>query len=139
MTGFVIFLNGAPIYWFLKRQGGVETSTFGSEFCVMKVVTEYVRGLRFKLQMMGIILDKPVFVFCDNQYVLANTMNPASTFKKKRNSVAFHHCKEGPSRDEWQTAYVNMHDIIANLFTKSLLSVEKHWKFARMLLHHIRV
>ena len=41
-TGFGVFLNGAPIYWFSKRHGGVETSTFGSELCAMKVATEYV-------------------------------------------------------------------------------------------------
>ena len=28
--GFVIYLNQAPIYWFSKRQNGVECSTFGN-------------------------------------------------------------------------------------------------------------
>ena len=44
-TGFVIYLNQEPIYWFLKRQNGVECSTFGSELIVMKQCFEYVRGL----------------------------------------------------------------------------------------------
>ena len=35
-TDFVIYLNQAPIYWFSKRQNGVECSTFGSEFIAMK-------------------------------------------------------------------------------------------------------
>ena len=29
-TGFLIFLNNAPIYWFSKKQGSSETSSFGS-------------------------------------------------------------------------------------------------------------
>ena len=29
-TGFIIFLNSAPVHWHTKKQGGVETSTFGS-------------------------------------------------------------------------------------------------------------
>ena len=34
-TGFVIFLNGAPIYWNSKKQTSCETSSFGSELCTM--------------------------------------------------------------------------------------------------------
>ena len=44
-TGFVVFLNRAPIYWFSKKQGSLETSTFGSELCAMKVAKEKICGL----------------------------------------------------------------------------------------------
>ena len=44
-TGLLIFLNNAPIYWFSKKQGICETSSFGSEFIAMKSCCEYVRGL----------------------------------------------------------------------------------------------
>ena len=88
-TGFIIFLNGAPIYWSSKKQNSCETSTFGSEFVAMKQATEYVRGLRYKLRMMGIRVDEPAFVFGDNQSVLANTTNPSSTLKKKSNAINF--------------------------------------------------
>ena len=53
-TGYVIYLNQAPIYWFSKRQNGVECSTFGSEFVAMKQYCEYLKGLLYKLRMMGI-------------------------------------------------------------------------------------
>ena len=82
-------------------------------------------------------MDEPAFVFGDNQSVLANTTNPVSTLKKKLNSVALHHCRDGSDRDEWRTEYVNTHDNVANFFTKPLPSGEKRWKFVRMLLHHI--
>lgn len=35
-TWFIIFLNSAPIYWYSKKQTGVETSSFGAEFIAMK-------------------------------------------------------------------------------------------------------
>ena len=44
-SGFLVFLNYAPIYWLNKKQTVVETSSFGSEFTAMKLCTEYVRGL----------------------------------------------------------------------------------------------
>jgi hypothetical protein len=55
----------------------------------MKHATEYVRGLRYKLRMMGIPVDEPAFVFGDNQSVLANTTNPISTLKKRSNAIAY--------------------------------------------------
>ena len=35
-TGFIVFLNGAPIYWSSKKQTSCEMSTFGSKFVAMK-------------------------------------------------------------------------------------------------------
>ena len=35
-TGFVIYLNQAPIYWFSMRHNGVECSTFGRKFVAME-------------------------------------------------------------------------------------------------------
>ena len=65
-TGYVIFLNSAPIYWSSKKQTSCKTSSFVSELCAMKQATEYFRGLSYKLQMMGIPVDEPTFVHGDN-------------------------------------------------------------------------
>jgi hypothetical protein len=97
-------------------------STFGSEFVVMKQATEYIWGLRYKLQMMGITVDEPAYVFGDNQLVLANTTAPGSTLKKKSNAIACHFVREGCARDEWQTTYINMDKNVADLLTKPLAS-----------------
>jgi hypothetical protein len=99
-TGFIVFLNGALIYWSSKKKTS-ETSTFGSEFVAMKQATEYILGLRYKLRMMGITVDEPSFVFGDNQSVLANTTASESTLKKKSNAIAYHFVREGCARDEW--------------------------------------
>jgi len=82
-TGFIVYLNCALIYWHSKRQTTIETSSFGSEFVAMKHACEYLRGLRFKLRMMGIPVSDPCFIFGDNQSVLTNSSIPESTLKKK--------------------------------------------------------
>lgn len=120
-----------------KKQTGVETSSFGSEFIAMKQCTEYLRGLRYKLRMMGIPCDLPSYVFGDNQSVLANTAIPDSTLKKKSQSIAYHFVREGCARDEWRMTYVNTHEIPSDLLTKPLPSGEKRMSFVRMILHHI--
>ena len=35
-TGFIVFCNQAPIYWYSKKQGCIETRTFGAKFMAMK-------------------------------------------------------------------------------------------------------
>ena len=70
----------------------------------MKQATDYLRGLRYKLRMMGIPVDEPTVVYGDNQSVIANTTMPGSTLKKKTKSIASHHIREVTARDEWRTA-----------------------------------
>ena len=136
-TGFLVYCNCALVYWLSKKQGGVETSSFGAEFTAMKQCTEYIRGLVYKLRMMGISVEGPAYIYGDNKSVLANSTVPHSTLKKKSNSISYHFIREGCARDEWRLTYVNTHENPADLLTKPLLGGEKRSKFVKMLLHHI--
>ena len=89
-TGFFIYCNNALVYWMSKKQGSIETSSFGSEFLAMKYCTEYIQGIKFKLHMMGIQCDCPIFIYGYNQSILANKTMPHSVLKKKSNYIAYH-------------------------------------------------
>jgi hypothetical protein len=136
-TGFLVYLNCAPIYWLSKKQTSIETSSFGAEFTAMKQCVEYLHGLRYKLRMMGIPCEGPAFVYGDNQSVLANTSIPDSTLKKKSQSIAYHLVREGCARDEWRTAYISTHLNPADLLSKQLSSGSKRMSFVWMVLNHI--
>ena len=136
-TGFLVYLNSALTYWWSKKQTSIESSSFGSEFIAMKQCCEYLRGLRYKLRMMGIPCDGPSLIYGDNQSVLANTTIPDSALKKKSQSIAYHFVREGVARDEWRTTYINTHANEADLLTKVLPNGEKRRGFVRNLLHHI--
>ena len=136
-TGFLVYLNSGAVYWWSKKQTGIESSSFGSEFIAMKQCCEYIRGLRYKLQMMGIPVVGPAYIYGDNQSVLANTTIPDSTLKKKSQSIAYHFVHEGSARHEWRTTYINMHKNEADLLTKLLPNGEKRRGFVMDLLHHI--
>ncbi len=84
---------------------------------------------------MGITVDEPVFVFGDNQLVLANTTAPSSMLKKNSNAIVYHFIREGCARDEWRTTYINTNDNVADLLTKPLAG-PKRSKFVGMLLYH---
>ena len=119
-SGVLIYLNRAPIVWFSKRQNTVESSTFGSEFVSMKQAVELVEGLRYKLRMMGVEVDGPTNVFCDNEAVVKNTTRPESTLKKKHNAIAYHRAREAQAAGIVRIAKEDGDTNLADLFTKLL-------------------
>ena len=70
-----IFLGMAPSAWHGKKQGSIESSSFGSELSAMKTAVEMIEGLCYKLRMMGIPLDGKTFVKADNMSVIHNCSN----------------------------------------------------------------
>ena len=126
-----LFIGGA------RSKHKVESSSLGSEFVAMKQCCEYIHGLRYKLRMMGIPVQGPTCIYGDNQSVLANTIIPDSTLKKRSQSIAYYFVCEGAARDEWRTSYVNTHDNEADLLTKQLPHGEKRKGFVSNLLHLI--
>ena len=64
-TGYIVFLNCAPIYWMTNRQTIVESSYFGFEFIAINIYCEYLQGLRYKLKMMVIPCDGPYYIYGD--------------------------------------------------------------------------
>ena len=117
-TGFIVYLNSAPIVWFSKRQGTVETSVFGAEFVAMKTGFESTRAFRYKLRMMGIVLEDPTYCYGDNMSVIHNTQRPESTLKKKSNSICYHFCREAIAMGEVLTSHVSSDDNPADICTK---------------------
>jgi hypothetical protein len=118
-TGLIILLQKAPIIWYSKRQNTVEASTFGSEFIAMKTAIEQVEAMRYKLRMMGIAIDGPANVYCDNEAVFKNSTFPESVIKKKHNSIAYHRTREaqaaGTVRVAWESGETNIADILTKL------------------------
>ena len=137
-TGFLVFCNSALIHWHSRKQTGVETSTFGSEFMAMKQGCEYIHGLHYKLRMMGIPVEGFTCVYGDNQSVLVNTSNSDSTLKKKSNSIAYHFVREGCAKDEWRTTYIKSEDNMSDMLTKPLVR-DKRVKHVSKLLKYFKV
>ena len=117
-TGIIIFVNRAPILRFSKRQTTVETSTFGSEIVALRIAIEMIEGLRYKLRMMGVQIDGPCNLFCDNESVVKNTTRPESPIKKKHNSVAYHKARESIASKICRIAKEDRASNVADIFTK---------------------
>ena len=68
----------------------VETSAFGSEFIAAKMATEIIQALRYKLHVIGIPIDGPTNMFCDNEAVVRNSTMPESMLRKKHVAICYH-------------------------------------------------
>ena len=130
-TGVLIFVNKAPIHWYSKKQNTVESSTFGAEFCAMKTALEMIEGLRYKLRMLGIPIDGPANVFCDNEAVYKNTSIPESVLKKKHHSIAYHKCREAVAAKTMRIAKQGTEKNLADLFTKVLTNMRRTFLLER--------
>ena len=120
-----------------KKQGSINKSSFGSEFVAMKACTEYIRGIKFKIHMMGIQCNCTTFIYEDNQYVLDNTDMPHLMLENKPNSIVYHFVRDGTACDEWRATYINTNDNGPDLLTNTLPYGDNRTKFYNMLLHHI--
>ena len=103
----------------------------------MKAGIECARGLRYKLQMIGIPILGPTYCFADNMSIIYNTQSPESTPKKKSNSICYHAIREAIAGGEMLTAHVPTNKNPADLGTKVLPGGEKRDKFVGMFLYDI--
>ena len=65
-SGILIYVNNTPIIWYSKRQNMVESSSFSSEYIALRICTEMIEALRYKLRCFRIPIDSLGEVFCDN-------------------------------------------------------------------------
>ena len=124
-TAFFVLLNSALIQRASKRQLTIETSVFRAEFVAMKHGVDTLRGICYKLRMMGVPVDGPSYVYRDNMSVINNTQKPESVLKKKSNSICYHAIHESMAMGESLTAHIATSDNYADLATKMITNKSK--------------
>ena len=136
-TGYFVFMKMALIDWMSKKQATVETSTFSAEFVALKHGIKRVRGLCYKLRMMGVQISGPTDVYGDNMSVIKNTQNPESTLKKKSNSICYHASRESVAMDESRMAHISTNENPADITSKIVGGGHKRTYLVGKLKHDI--
>ena len=86
----------------------------------MRIATELVESIRYKLRMFGVPLSGPARIFCDNESVVKSTTIPESRLKKKHNSIAYHRVREAVAAGIILIYYETSETNLADLLTKVL-------------------
>jgi len=120
VTGILHLLNQTPLDWFSKRQGQVETATYGSEFVAARTATEQITDLRYTLRMFGVPLDGPSWMFGDNQSVITSSTIPHSTLSKRWNALSYHRVREAVAAGYVLFHFISSKHNPADIMTKPL-------------------
>ena len=121
-TGILIFVNNALTMWFSKHQNTVETSSFGSEFVALRIATEMVEALRYKLKMFGVPILGTSSVFCDIKSVVTNASVPSSVLNKRHNAICYHRVREAQAAGIIRVGWIPGTENLADLLTKTTLA-----------------
>ena len=135
-TGILIYCNNTLIVWFSKRQNTVESSSFGSEFVALRIATEMIEGLRYKLRMFGIPVDGPADVFCDNKSVVMNSTVPTSMLNKRHNSICYHRVREAQASRTLRVAWIKGEYNQADLATKTTIGTGPRHEICDAIFHN---
>jgi hypothetical protein len=81
---------------------------------------EQIQPSRLKLCWMGIPLDGPANIFCDNLSVVKSSTQPECTLSKKHNGIAYHKIWEAVAGGWIRIAYQPTKTNLAGLLTKPL-------------------
>ena len=123
VSGILHWLNGTPIDWFSKKQGAVETATYGSEFMAARLSVEQIKVLRDTLRYLGVPLRSTSHMFGDNKSVVDSSMRFDAKLHKRHNALSFHKVREAIA-----SRMVIFTHIPGALNAADILS--KHWEYA---------
>ena len=127
-SGILIFVNSAPIIWYNKRQNTVEALSFGSEYITLRICTEILEALRYKLRFFGIPVEGPAEVMCDNWSVVINSSVPTWMLNKRHNAICYHRVREAQAAGIITVGWIPGEKNLADLFTKTTLTNETRYR-----------
>ena len=103
----------------------------------MKQGMEVVRGLRYKLRMMGVQISGSTYIYGYNMSVIHNTQPPESTLRKKSNSICYHAVRESVAMGESLTGHIPTAENYSDLATKIIPGGKKRDHLVGKLLFDI--
>jgi hypothetical protein len=103
-----------------KRQGAVQTSTYGAELCSMRAAIEGAISVRFMLRSFVIKVSKPCTTLGDNEATIVNTSAASSPLRKKHVALSYHFIRENSAVGTICPAKISGKDNFADLLTKPL-------------------
>ena len=78
VTSVLHFINKTPLDWYSKKQGTVETATYGSELVAGRTAMEQIMDIRTMLRYLRVPIIGHSYLFGDNKAVINSSSQPES-------------------------------------------------------------
>ena len=95
------------------------------KYVALRIATELVKALRYKLRTFGIPVDGPCNIFCDNQSVVTNSSIPSSALNKRHNAIYYHRVREAQAAGTIIVGWIKGIFNLADSFTKTTMPGNK--------------
>jgi hypothetical protein len=92
-----------------------------------------LRGIRYKLRMMGIPITGPSYIYGDNKSAITNSTIPESTLVKKNNAICYHAIRESVASGESLLTHIPTVDNLADLMTKVTFGAKRRRLVSKIL------
>ena len=125
VTAILHFVNKMPFDWYSKKQGTVETATYGSEFVAAKTAGQQIIGLRTTLRYLGVPVYGETKLFGDNGSVVTSSSVPHSPLKKRHHALSYHFTRETIASN-----VLDFQHIPGDINPADILS--KHWGYSQV-------
>jgi hypothetical protein len=119
ITGFIIFLLGAPILWRSKAQASVALSSTEAEFYALSEAAKEIKLIVQVLISMGIPVKLPVIVRVDNVRAIFMRENVSTSSRTKHTDTRYHFVIEFVEEGFVRIIFVRSEDNISDPFTKN--------------------
>ena len=120
ITGMMLFLGRTLVKHVSRRQGAIESSTYGAEFMAGRMATEELKGIRFLLRSFGKPVKAPSLLLGDNLGMLQSSKIPDGSLKKKWCAVSYHLCREAVAIGISCPRKVSTNENVSDCLTKAL-------------------
>ena len=111
----------------------MEASSFGSEYIALRICTEMIEALRYKLRCFGVPVQGSSDILCYNQSVVTNSSVPTSVLNKRHNAICYHRVREAQAADMIRVGWIEGEKNVADIFTKTTLSSESKRNFVQLI------
>lgn len=119
-SGFVFMLLGGPVAWSSGLQELSALSVAEAEVIALAEAVKQCLWLRPLITELGLPVDKPTLISCDNQVAIALAKNPEFHKRSKHFGIRYHRLKQEQDLGTMVVDYVPTKDNPADMFTKSL-------------------
>jgi hypothetical protein len=131
-SGFLFSFGSGAVSWSSKKQPTVALSSTEAEYRSAAIAACEVVWLQKLLSDLGLLVNAPVVIYCDNISSILLANNPVYHARTKHIEVHYHFIREKVLAKEIDLIHVNTENQVADIFTKAL-GTDKLKKFRKML------